>query len=42
MIFLGIWGDNIKHVGNSILNRIDDKFKSVFRILIAKTIGMFG
>jgi len=27
--------DNIKYVGKSISSRLDDKFKSVFRILIA-------
>jgi len=36
MTFLGILGDDIKHVqGKSILNRFDDKFKSVFRVIIA-------
>jgi len=34
-MFSEIWGDNIKNVGKSIQSRLDDEFKSLFRILIA-------
>lgn len=41
MDFFGFMGDKIKNMGKSISNRFDDKFKSVFRILIA-SLGQFG
>jgi len=34
-MFLEIWGDNIKNVGELKTRRLDKKFKTIFRILNA-------